>query len=48
METSPATNLAGPYFPISGLVPKDFGGGNYRYDYSPTNLTSELLRIEGL
>lgn len=43
-----ATNIAGPYSPISGLVPAVLGGGNYRYDYSPTNNTGEFFRIEGL
>lgn len=42
-----ATNIAGPYSPISGLVPADLGSGNYRYDYSPTNTASEFFRIEG-
>ena len=43
-----ATNLAGPFFPIPGLVPVALGGGNYRYDYSPTNKGCEFFRIEGL
>ena len=43
-----ATNIARPFFPISGLVPVMLGGGNHRYDYLPTNNTGELFRIEGL
>ena len=43
-----ATNIDGPFIPISGLVPVALGGGNYRYVYSPTNSTSEFYRIEGL
>ncbi|MDD5139572.1 MAG: glycerophosphodiester phosphodiesterase family protein [Verrucomicrobiales bacterium] len=43
-----STNVAGPFFPVSGLVPAALGGGNYRYDYSPTNNTGEFFRIEGL
>lgn len=43
-----ATNLAGPFFLIPGLVPVALGSGNYRYDYSPTNLSNEFFRVEGL
>jgi hypothetical protein len=43
-----ATNLAGPYFPISGLTPTALGGGNFRFNYSPANNTAEYYRIEGL
>jgi len=42
-----ATNIGEPFFPIPGLVPAALGGGNYRYDYSPTNLTTEFFRVEG-
>lgn len=42
-----ATNVAGPYFPISGLVPTALGGDNYRYDLRP-NHNPEFYRIEGL
>jgi hypothetical protein len=43
-----SANVAGPCFPISGLVPTALGGGNFRFNYSPTNNTSEFYRIEGL
>ncbi len=42
-----ATNIAGPYFPIPDLLPVVLGGGNYRYDYSPTNTVGEFYRVEG-
>ena len=43
-----ATNLSGSFFPVPGLTPTFLGGGNYRYNYSPTNSTGEYYRIEGL
>lgn len=43
-----ATNIAGPYFPIPSLVPVVLGGGNYRFNYSPTNTVGEFYRVEGL
>jgi hypothetical protein len=43
-----ATNPAGPFFPIPGLVPLALGGGEYRFDHSPSNTVSEFYRIEGL
>ena len=43
-----ATNLSGSFFPVPGLTPTFLGGGNYRYNYSPTNSVSEFYRIEGL
>ena len=42
-----ATNLAGPFFLVSGLVPTALGGGNYRFNHSPTNSVGEFYRIEG-
>jgi glycerophosphoryl diester phosphodiesterase len=42
-----ATNIAGPFFPIPGVVPVALGGGNFRYDYSPTNNAGEFFRVEG-
>jgi len=43
-----ASNLSGPYFPITGITPTALGGGNYRFDYSPAENSREFLRIEGL
>jgi hypothetical protein len=42
-RTSPAH-----FSPITGLAPTVLVGGSYRYNYSPTNNTSEFFRIEGL
>lgn len=43
-----STNIAGPFLPVAGLAPTALGGGNYRFDYSPTAPESEFYRIEGL
>jgi hypothetical protein len=43
-----ATNVAGPFLPIPGLVPMVLGGGNYRFDCPPTTNRSEFYRIEAL
>jgi glycerophosphoryl diester phosphodiesterase len=43
-----ATNLSGPYFPISGLAPIALGSGQYRYDFPTTNPAPVFFRIEGL
>lgn len=42
-----ATNVAGPFLPLSALTPTAMGGGNFRYDFLPSN-NWEFYRIEGL
>jgi hypothetical protein len=42
-----ATNIAGPFLPISNLAPTSLGEGNFRFDYSVTDTVSEFFRIEG-
>lgn len=42
-----AANLAGPYFPISDLVPSALGSGKYRFKYSSTDDHNDFFRIEG-
>ncbi len=42
-----ATNIAGPFLPISSLTPTSLGGGDFRFEYSASNHVSEFFRIEG-
>jgi hypothetical protein len=42
-----ATNIAGPFLPITNVAPASLGGGNFRFDYPVSNSVSEFFRIQG-